>query len=471
MRSALFAALLLAPLVGLPAATPPRYGAPQDPSAGVVQWWRSSEDMSARLTPQTDLRFATTGRPAKGAIVVDDSTAYQRVLGLGSSLEHSTCYNLSLLPPDERERVLESLVHPTRGIGMNLMRLCIGTSDFAPGPFYTYDDMPEGEEDLRLERFSIERDREYILPAIKAAQRLNARLRFFASPWTPPPWMKTNGRYGGGSLRPERYPQYAEYLVRFIEAYRAEGIEIHAITVQNEPEFGPGAYPSCRWTSAQQRDFIRDHLGPLFRARGITTRIWVFDHNFNNPGFPAAILRDPAAAAYVEGSAFHLYEGRPEAMSTLQREFPSKSLYFTEGSVYGARGAAEIIEYFRNWSRSYNAWVTMIDHEGKPNVSGFHECDPTIIVLNRSTRQPEYRADYYIYGQFMKFVAAGSVRIGSSGPAGAPAHVAFRNPDGHLILVAANPGPRAAPLVVEWKGRTFAATLPAASVATFRWRP
>jgi glucosylceramidase len=458
-----FLAAVVAALVGAAFA--------QDPPASEVRWWSSSQDLGARLTPQPPLRFARVERPDGRAVRVEDGTTFQSVLGMGSSLEHSTCYNLSLLPAHRRDGVIERLVHPTSGIGMNLMRLAIGTSDFAPGPFYTYDDVPDGEEDLRLDRFSIDRDREYVLPVVKAAQRLNPELRFFASPWTPPPWMKTNGKYGGGRLRPERYPHYAEYLARFIEAYRAEGIEIYAITVQNEPGFGPGAYPSCVWTAAQQRDFIRDHLGPLFRRRGITTRIWVFDHNFNNPGFPATILRDPAAAAYVDGSAFHLYEGRPEAMSAVQREFPSKGVYFTEGSVYGAKGAAEIIEYFRNWSRSYNAWVTMIDHEGKPNVSGFHECDPTIVVLDRRTLTPEYRADYYIYGQLMKFVAAGAVRVASSGPRAGPAHVAFRNPDGQLVLVVANPEPRATPLAVEWNGGTFTVTLAAASVATFVWPP
>jgi glucosylceramidase len=425
--------------------------------------------MIARLTRQPELPFTPVQRSARNAILVDEATACQSLLGLGSSFEHSTCYNLNLLPPDQRERVIESLVHPDRGIGMNLMRICIGTSDFAPGPFYTYDDTPAGQEDPKLERFSIDRDREYVLPILKTAQRLNPQLRFCASPWTPPPWMKSNSRYGGGSLRSECYPYYAEYLARFIEAYRGEGIEIYALTVQNEPEFGPEAYPSCLWTAKQQRGFIRDHLGPLFQTRRIKTLIWVFDHNFNNPGFPAAILRDPQAAQYVDGSAFHLYEGKPVAMSRLRREFPDKSIYFTEGSVYGARGAAEIIDYFRNWARSYNAWVTMIDHQGKPNVSGFHDCDPTIIVLNRNTLQPEYRADYYIYGQFMKFIRPGALRIGTSAPSAGPASVAFRNPDGSLVLVVAHPGFSARNVMVEWKDRAFTTTLAPKSVSTFCW--
>ncbi|MBL9135100.1 MAG: hypothetical protein JNK85_04495 [Verrucomicrobiales bacterium] len=438
-------------------------------SGTVVNWWRSTEDLRDQLSPQPALRFESASRSSREVIEVDDTVAHQSILGLGSSLEHSTCYNLSLLPAERRERVIESLVHPERGLGMNLMRICIGTSDFAPGPFYTYDDLPEGREDHGLERFSIDRDREYVLPVLKAAQRLNPELRFFASPWTPPPWMKTNGRYGGGSLRSECYPYFAEYLARFIEAYRREGIEVHAITIQNEPEFAPEAYPSCLWTAKQQRDFIRDYLGPLFEARGIRTLIWCFDHNFNNPAFPATILRDPAAARFVEGTGFHLYEGKPSAMSRLRREFPGKSIYFTEGSVYGVQGAVEMIKYFRNWARSYNAWVTLIDHRGKPNVSGFHDCDPTMVVLNRDTLSTEYRADYYIYGQFMKFIQRGAVRIGSS--PGNFANIAFRNPDGTQVLIVAHPHGMERRLAVAWDGQSFAVTLGPKSIATFVWKP
>ncbi len=442
----------------------------QQPAGARIDWWLSSENGAHRLSPQPELQFRGSPPPGRGTIEIDETTAHQTVLGLGSSLEHSTCYNLSLLPPAQREKVIESLVHPERGIGMNLMRLCIGTSDFAPGPFYTYDDMPPGEEDPGLERFSVNRDREYVLPVIKLAQRSNPNLKFIASPWTPPPWMKTNGRYGGGRLRRECYPVYAKYLVRFIEAYRQEGIPIHALTIQNEPEFGPEAYPTCLWTAHEQRDFIRHHLGPLLRARGIDTAIWIFDHNFSNPDFPATILRDPLAAPFVGGSAFHLYEGRPEAMSKLHRQFPDKAIHFTEGSVYGSKGAAEIISYFRNWAGSYNAWVTMIDEQGKPNVSGFHDCDPTIIVLDRNTLEVRYRADYYLYGQFMKFIQPGAVRIATHLPRGAPPSVAFRNPDGGLVLVAANPQANPRPLSFSWRG-TFAETvLPPGSAATFRWR-
>ncbi|MBM3849775.1 MAG: hypothetical protein FJ396_06225 [Verrucomicrobia bacterium] len=442
-------------------------------SSQIVQWWLSTEDRKARLERQPDLRFGVSPESVRSRvrIEIDETANHQSILGLGSSFEHSTCHNLSLLPEAQRERVIQSLVDPDTGIGMSLMRICIGTSDFAPGPFYTYDDMPDGQVDPRLERFSIDRDRDYVLPVIKLAQRLHPELRFFASPWTPPTWMKTNRRIGGGSLRPECYPFFAEYLVRFLEAYRREGVEIDALTVQNEPEFGPTAYPSCLWTAIQQRDFIRDHLGPLIKARGLKTTIWAFDHNFNNPGFPATILKDPAAAKFVSGSAFHLYEGRPEAMSRLHREFPDKALLFSEGSVYGAFGGSQIISYFRNWAGSYNAWVTMIDRNGKPNISGFHECSPTIVVLDPTSLAVEYRSDYYLYGQFMRFIRPGAVRIGTSSTSSGVSNVGFRNPDGRLVVVVANTTKSQPDILFSWRGTQLTTRLAPLSVATLVWKP
>lgn len=435
-----------------------------------VRWWSSSEDGRASLSPQPELHFANPERHPGRAIRLDAAVTFQSVLGLGSSLEHSTCYNLMRLSPERREQVLVSLVDPERGIGMNLMRISIGTPDFTASPWYSYHDLGPGEVDPEGKKFSIDKDREYVLPVLKQALRLNPRLRFVASPWSPPAWMKIGGRLTGGRIDPRHFPDLATYFVRFIKAYEAEGIPIHAVTVQNEPEYAPDTYPTCRWTAEEQRDFIRDHLGPAFRDQGVSARIWCFDHNFNHPQFPATILSDPQAARFVEGSAFHLYEGKPSAMTWLHQRFPDKHVYFTEGSTYGSEGAAEIISYFRNWSRSYHAWVTLIDRHGKPNP-GPHDCDPTCIVLDPERREVEYRFDYFMYGQFMKFIRPDAVRIESTGGSRMPPNVAFRQPDGSLVLVSANPGTRARPLVVEWQKRRFAAELAAKSVATFTWNP
>lgn len=430
----------------------------------------SGEDGSRRLSDGESLPL--TGKPPAElpTVAIDASRRRQRLLGLGASLEHATCSNLAKLPPAERERVVESLVSPTRGIGMNLMRLCIGTSDFVGEPYYTYDDLPAGETDPELARFSIERDRAYVLPAVKLAQRLNPDLLFFASPWSPPAWMKTSGRLGTGRLKREWHPVYARYLLKFVEAYAAEGVPIHAITVQNEPQHQDPFYPTTLWSAEEQRDFLRDHLGPLFRKHRVQTRIWCWDHNWNQPEFPRAILSDPKAARFVDGTAFHHYEGDVAAQSALAREFPDKSVYFTEGSVFGTDGALRLIEILRHDARSYNGWVILLDEHRKPN-RGPHPASATCVeLLDDGTVRVNY--DYFMQGQFMKFLRRGAVRLESSSPE-IPrfGQVAFRNPDGETVLVAANDGAEARRFAVTASGRSFVAELPAKSVATYLWPP
>lgn len=434
-----------------------------------VRWWISSQDMKNRLSAQSDRVFVPVQRLPKSAIIVNDETAYQEIIGLGSSLEHSTCYNISLLPAARQEELLASIVDKSKGIGMNLMRICFGTADFTASPWYSYDDPPDQQPDPELKYFSIEKDRAYVLPILKLARKINPELKFFASPWSPPAWMKTNGSMCGGRLDRRYYRPFAEYLARSVEAYQAEGLDVIAITPQNEPEYFPDTYPTCGWTAEQQRDFIRDHLGPVFAQRGLSTKIWCYDHNFNHPNFPATILKDRQAARYIDGTGFHLYEGRPSAMTWLHERFPDKHVYFTEGSVFDLTGAVEIVSYLRNWARCYNAWVTVIDHRAQPN-RGPHHCSPTCIVLNSDTLELEYRFDYYMYGHFMKYIDRGAVRIGSTSSKKTP-NVALRNPDGSIVLVVVNPAGSARRLSIGWKNRGLNMELAGRSVATLLWKP
>lgn len=435
-----------------------------------VQVVISSLDGSKSLTVESPLPLLTAEKTDLPLIKVDPLKKEQSILGLGASFEHATCENLSKLPAEKREEVIEKIVSPDKGIGMNLMRLCIGASDFIGEPYYTYDDLPEGETDPDLAKFSIEKDRAYVLPAIKIAQRKNPDLLFFASPWSPPAWMKSSGKLGTGILQPEFYPAFARYLLKFVQAYEAEGVPIHAITVQNEPQMVSKDYPTTSWRAQDQRDFIRDHLGPLFRENNVKTLIWCWDHNWNRVDFPRTILSDPQAAQYVDGTGFHLYEGKVEAQSTLHAEFPDKHVYFTEGSVFRPYGAIKLAEILRNWSRTYNAWVIMLDEHQKPN-RGPHSATATCIELldDGSVR---YNFDYFMQGQFMKFIQRGAVRVESTLPdMRLFSNVAFLNPDGNLCLVAANASAKPQPFVVNCGDHMFSATLPPASVATYLWRP
>ncbi|MCC6233267.1 MAG: hypothetical protein IT580_11525 [Verrucomicrobiales bacterium] len=448
-----------------------------------VARWSTSLDGRASLAPEPTAQFQETPPVGDALIEIDEARTGQTLLGLGASLEPSTCSNLARLPADRRTRTLESLVSPEHGIGMNLMRLCIGSPDFTGDPWYSYLDLPPGETDPELKRFSIEKDRAYLLPAIREALRINPDLLFFASPWSPPGWMKSTGTMIGGSLKREWYAAYAQYFVRFIRAYEAEGVPIYAVTVQNEPGVDRAQakdpkwhYPSCHWTGEQERDFIRDHLGPAFRQAGLKTRIWCYDHNYNleskgdDAGLPhpRAILSDPGAAAWVQGVGFHGYVGEPSGMSVFHREFPRVPIHFTEGSVFGIDGARDLIERLRHQASSYNAWVMMLDEQGRPNNGPF-PATHAILKLHSDTLRVEPLFEYFAYGQFMKFIRRGAVRLESSEGDRSLRNVVFRNPDGTLVLVAANTEARAKAVVVRWRGRGAQIPMDAKSVTTLRW--
>jgi len=449
-----------------------------------VRVWLTTADLRHVLEEQARLQFDSTELPTATVIEIDPAKTYQTMLGLGASLEHSTCSNLFRLPSRERSRAIEQLVHPSRGIGMNLMRICMGTSDFTGGPWYSYDDMPPGTVDPELKHFSIEPDRGYILPCLKLARRSNPKLLFFASPWSPPGWMKTTGTMIGGELKREWYGVYAGYFVRFIRAYEAQGIPIYAVTVQNEPGVDRAKakdpkwfYPSCHWTAQQERDFIRDYLGPAFRRAGLKTRIWCYDHNYNaepkndSDGLrhPRAILADAGAAALVDGVAFHHYEGQPSGMSQFHEEFPGKPVHLTEGSVFSIWGAYDLIERLRNWATSYNAWVAMLDEHGGPNNGPF-PATTAILRLHSDTLRVEELFEFYCYGHFTKFIARGAARIESGTGTKDLDHVAFRNPDGSLVLVIANTTDQPSAFVVRSSRSRFGATLPPKAVMTCVWR-
>lgn len=434
-----------------------------------VEVWLSTEDGAHSLAAREPLAFAPVSEVPGEKIVIDTETKYQSILGMGASFDHSTCYNLSLLDEATREEVIHKLVDPVDGLGMNLMRLCIGTSDFTNEPYYSYDDMPDGETDPDLAHFSIEKDKAYVLPVVKSAQAKNPDLLFFASPWSPPAWMKTTGAMSGGKLDQQYYPVYAQYLLKFLRAYEAEGVPVLAMTLQNEPAHVDPNYPTCLWKGEEQRDFIRDHAGPLFQKEKINTLLWCWDHNYNLLEFPRAVLDDSEAAKYVDGTAFHFYEGKPEAMTVLRDEFPGKHIYFTEGSTFRSRGAIQIINIFRNWARSYNTWVVLLDEKRKPN-RGPHHASRTCIELDSKDKTVSYQFDYYMYGQFMKFIARGAERIDSTPGTYRFNNIVFRNPDGPLVLVAANAAGEEQPFSVVMGERMFQTVLPKRSVATFRWK-
>ena len=453
--------------------------------------WVTTQDLTKKLHAESPISFATSQRgpdeaTAYETIHVRRENTHQVMLGLGSSFEHSTCYNLSRLDQKQRQEAIARLVDRKAGIGMNLMRICMGTPDFTGEPWYSYDDVPAGQTDPDLKQFSIEKDLRYVIPVLKSARQNNPELLFFASPWSPPGWMKSTGSMIGGHLLAENYATYAAYFVRFVQEYERAGIPIYAVTVQNEPgvdrerDAPKWRYPSCRWTGEQERDFIRDHLGPAFKKAGLATKIWCYDHNYNvaptpdgdDPGiaYPRQILTDPVAAKYVSGIAFHGYAGKPEGMSDFLKEFPDRPVHFTEGSVFGLAGAQRLVGLLTNGASSYNAWVTMIDDTGKPNNGPF-QAKRTCIMLKSQDLSVDYPLDYHIYGQFMKFIDRGAVRLSVTGQDTKCAAVSFMNPDGRSTLIVVNLHDEKQRIEIKSDGLTARLEPAARSITTLVWRP
>ncbi len=443
----------------------------------VRSWFTSQDGVAARLQPQPTfhtLPWAESDPPPSGVgqvIRLDPARRMQSILGFGSSFEEASVYHLARMSVATRRRVLTDLLHPTEGIGWNLMRICFGSSDFTGRPYYTYDDLPPGETDPDLAHFSIQHDIDYhILDILREAQSINPAVKFFASPWSPPGWMKSEGQLGGGWLLPQYAAVAARYYRRAVQAYAAECVPIHALTLQNEPLMAHPGYPTCAFTWEEQSALLH-HVHAEFSAHGLDTEIWIFDHNFSDVlDFAGSILADAPSYPMVDGVALHDYEGEPEQMGQLHDRFPAKDIYFTERSTWGAAGIDRILQYLRHWARSYTAWVTCLDDRQQPNA-GPHPCDPTFVTVDRD--DPEryhYIPEYYLLGQISRFVQRGARRIaGDYGSADTVTTAAFSNPDGSTVLVAVNQTAREQPFAALFPGGQVRAALPAETVGTFVW--
>jgi glucosylceramidase len=360
-------------------------------------------------------------------------------------------------------------------IGVSYLRVSIGSSDMNDHVF-TYDDLAAGATDPGLTKFNAGPDREDVIPVLKEILAIDPKLLILGSPWTAPSWMKTNGAAKGGSLKPEYYAVYAAYFVKYIESMKAQGIPIAAVTVQNEP-LNSNNTPSMVMQAEEERDFIKNALGPAFRKAGITTKIILYDHNCDVPEYPLTILKDQDASQYVSGSGFHLYGGEISAMSKVHDGFPAKDLYFTEQMIVDHPGDTElkiadpvqrvVIGATRNWSRNVLLWNLAADPSFGPHTDngGCPVCEGAITLDgNHVTRN----LAYYTVAQVSKFVPPGSVRI-ESNLLGTLSNVAFKTPEGKIVVVVANSGSADQAFTLRYHRRDAAATLKAGSVATYVW--
>lgn len=441
---------------------------------GTLSWWVTRDDRTALLEEQDPLYFAKE-TPQSRVVVVDTTVRYQTIDGFGYSLTGGSADVIreSLSETDRAALLNELFSSEGNGIGISYLRISIGASDLDDHVF-SYCDLPPGKTDPDLKNFTIQEDRENLIPLLREILAIAPEMPIMGSPWSAPAWMKTNGKPKGGSLKPEYYGAYAKYFVRYIEEMAREGIRIDAVTVQNEPE-NPHNTPSMLMTAEEQKVFVRDHLGPAFEAAGIDTKIVVFDHNCDHPEYPIAILDDPQAKKYIDGSAFHLYLGEIDAMSKVHEAHPDRNLYFTEQWTSGRGDFADdlrwhvknlIIGATRNWSRNVLEWNLASDPDFGPHTDdgGCTECMGALTIGDSVTRN----VSYYIIAHASKFVRPGSVRV-DSGIEGVD-NVAFITPQGQRVLIAVNDSDSNKTFAIQDGERSADVTLAAGAVATFLWR-
>lgn len=411
------------------------------------------------------------------AIVLDTGATRQQMLGFGAAMTDATCYVLSRLTAAERGAVIEEMFG-AGGMGLSVCRACMGASDYSRS-VYSYDE--SAEPDPELKKFSIAHDKEYILPVLREARKANPELFLFASPWSPPGWMKPNGSMLGGAMRKLNYDPYARYFLKFLDSYKSEGVEIDAVTVQNETDAEQeGQMPACLWSQEQEIEFVKGHLGPGLRKAGMGTKIWVLDHNYNLWGRAIDELSDAAAYEYIDGIAWHGYVGECSAMSRVHDAFPEKNAYWTEGGsdvtaadylTDWAKWTGTFNGIVNNWARSITAWNLALDEQGKPNIGPF-SCGGVVTIEN-ATHAVRRSGQYWAFAHFSKHVRRGARvfatdGVGYDGAGGPVTHAGFRNPDGGLVVVLANRGAQRQVQLVQG-ARMLEVDLAADSVYTLEW--
>jgi glucosylceramidase len=442
-----------------------------------VSLWLTNPDRSALFERQsTPLPFVSA--PATNQIInVDGAKTYQTMEGFGFALTGGSAQLLMRMDAAKRAALLQELFGVDgNNIGVSYLRLTVGASDMNDHVF-SYDDLPEGQTDTAMTKFSLDPDKADVIPVMKQILAINPQIKVLASPWSAPLWMKTSGVARGGVLKPEYFGAYADYFVKYIQGMKAEGLSIDTLTVQNEP-LNEKNTPSMLMLESELDIFIKDNLGPAFKKAGITTKIVLYDHNLDHPLYPLSILRDPAANKYIDGTGFHLYGGTVDAMTQVHDEFPKKNIYFTEQSVTDRRGDATtmnlsrpvsrvMIGVSRNWSKNILLWNLAADPNAGPhtNDGGCTGCFGALTIDGDTVTR---NIAYYTVAHASKFVRPGSVRIDSNNLDPLP-NVAFKSPDGKRVLLVANVSDSPQRFDVRDGAKVFTASLNAGSVGTYVW--
>jgi glucosylceramidase len=453
-----------------PPVTPVIPVTPVTPVATDVAMWLTTADQTQLFKQQNVSLLFNTNTNNNPTINVNDMQTYQSIDGFGFALTGGSASLINSLSEANKTALLNELFKADgANIGISYLRITLGASDLSAEPF-SYDDI---SGDVNLTSFSLDKEKADLLPILKKILAINPNIKILSCPWSAPAWMKDNNSFYGGSLKPEFFDAYAKYFVKYIQAMKAEGITIDAITPQNEP-LNAFNNPSMLMLSVDQGKFVKNNLGPAFKAAGITTKIIVYDHNADHPEYATAIFADKTAADFVDGAAFHLYGGNINALSPVHDQYPDKNIYFTEQATF-ANGnfggdlswhvSNLIIGATRNWSRNVIEWNLASDPNQNPHtVGGCSTCLGAVTVGSGVTRN----VSYYIIAHASKFVRPGAVRIASDLLSNLQT-VAFKNTDGTKVLVALNAGNSDLAFNIKFNSKMVNTSLKAGAVATYIW--
>jgi glucosylceramidase len=411
-------------------------------SAAPARAWTTAQGRRFQEIETLPWRVSITNSSRR--IRLNPTEIHQEILGFGAALTDASCYLLDKLNSQQRQALLAEVFGPG-GLRFSVGRTCIGSSDYSTSA-YSFDEGAEPDTDLK--RFSIEHDRGYILPSLRAASEHNADLFLFSSPWSPPGWMKTGGSLLGGSMQKKYFAAYAEYFVRFLQAYAAEGVKVNAVTIQNEVDTDQdGRMPAALWGQEYEMAFVKSYLGPAFERASLDTKIWILDHNYDLWGRVVDELRDPDVNQYVDGVAWHGYAGTPDAMTRVHDEFPAKNCYWTEGgpNINSTDYTTDWVKWshtftgaLKNWAQCNVGWNLLLDEKGTPNIGPF-PCGG-VVTVDSKTHQITRSGQYWAFSHYSRLVRRGARVIASHGDLTGIDHVAFENPDGSHVLVVTNQG-------------------------------
>jgi glucosylceramidase len=461
-------------VAALCATTPAEAGG--DPQAAQVQVTETTRGGGRSLSPMADLRFSATPSSGLPVIKVGTRARFQSIRGFGAALTDSSAWLIhDRLGKTTRTRLLHDLF-AADGLHLQFLRLPMGGSDFTAGRRpYTYDDLPPGRRDPQLRSFSISHDRAYIIPTALKALWIDPRIEILATPWTPPPWMKTNQAFdntaASGRLLPSAYAPLARYFVKFIRAYAAAGIRITAITPQNEPD-GQSLFPGLKLPWATQAMWITRYLRPALRAAGLHTKIYTADVGWNGEAYQVAVVRHLTPGA-ITGVAWHCYNGSPAVMHRLHVLAPKLDQVVSEcATQITPLTVPELISQSLRYGASTVAlWNLALTPSGgpvQPPDSGCRGCRG-LVTVNPTTHATAYTREYYQLGQFSRFISRGAKRVGSTQTGGID-DVAVRNPDGSFALVVYNASRSTSKFAVEWNHEYLTYALPSRATATLVWQ-